>query len=163
LNAPTASGRLWRVSRRSLLLTGVTLVFCVVAQVAATADQSAIQSCGSVEDPQARLRCYDDVAKETRAVEAASAEETLSQAPVEQAQPAEEEGDVTTAVVIRCEQGPDGKYFFFFSNGQVWKQVKAGRERYKECDFNVTITRDWFGYKMLREGEQRRIRISLVK
>lgn len=67
------------------------------------------------------------------------------------------------ARVVRCEKDGFRRYFFYFENGQVWKQKSDRRLSYKECDFNITITKDVFGYKMLPEGETRRIRIARVK
>ena len=150
----------------------VTAAIALATPLSAVADESALQRCGAIEDAASRLECYDEVAKRAsapqRPVEA-------PKQPVESAPPEEkptaakkadkdDEGDETFAVkVTRCEQAYDGKYFFFFDNGQVWKQVKADRERYRDCDFTVTVTRDWFGYKMQRDGKERRIRISRVK
>ncbi len=67
------------------------------------------------------------------------------------------------ARVVSCKKDDFRRYFFYFENGQVWKQKSDRRLSYKECDFNITITKDFFGYKMLPEGETRRIRISRVK
>ncbi len=67
------------------------------------------------------------------------------------------------ARVVRCEKDGFRRYFFYFENGQVWKQKSDRRLSYKECDFNITITKDVFGYKMLPEGETRRIRIARIK
>lgn len=68
-----------------------------------------------------------------------------------------------TARVVGCKKDDFRRYYFYFENGQVWKQKSERRLTYKECDFNITITRDFFGYKMLPEGETRRIRIARVK
>jgi len=35
--------------------------------------------------------------------------------------------------------------------------------RWKECAFDVTITKDFFGYKMIRVGETRKVRVGRVK
>lgn len=68
------------------------------------------------------------------------------------------------ARVVRCTKDSRGRYYFFhFENGQVWKQKSDRRLRYKECDFNVTITKDFFGYRMVPEGETGKIRIARVK
>jgi len=40
----------------------------------------------------------------------------------------------------------------YFDNEQLWKQSGAGRYRFSECDFDVTITKDFFGYKMKIDG-----------
>ena len=67
------------------------------------------------------------------------------------------------ARVVRCEESFDGRFFFHLDNGEVWKQVKADRKSYKDCDFPITVTRDWFGYKMSTEDSKRPIRISRIR
>lgn len=67
------------------------------------------------------------------------------------------------ARVTRCEKDARKKYYFVFENGQVWKQVSDKRLSYKQCDFEVTITKDFFGYKMQADGEDRRVSIARVK
>lgn len=67
------------------------------------------------------------------------------------------------AKVTRCFQNARDEYFFGFENGQIWKYKGNRRLRYKECNFEVTITRDGFGYKMQSAGEKRTLRISRVE
>lgn len=67
------------------------------------------------------------------------------------------------ATVARCEKDPRKKYLFHFENGQIWKQKSNQRLYFKDCNFDVTITQDFFGYKMQADGEKRQIRISRVK
>lgn len=67
------------------------------------------------------------------------------------------------ARVTRCEKSARKRYYFVFDNGQVWKQTSDKRLSYRECDFEVTITKDFFGYKMQRDGEKGRTRISRVR
>ncbi len=67
------------------------------------------------------------------------------------------------ARVTRCEKDARKKYYFVFDNGQVWKQVSDKRLRYRECEFDVTITKDFFGYKMQVDGEKGRVRIDRIK
>lgn len=65
--------------------------------------------------------------------------------------------------VVRCTRDSRRRYYFYFENGQVWKQKSEKRLKYKECDFNVTITQDFFGYRMVPEGETGKIRIARVR
>lgn len=67
------------------------------------------------------------------------------------------------ATVSRCEKDYRNKYRFYFDNGQVWKQTSDTRLNFRECNFDVTITKDFFGYKMKVDGDKRKIRISRVK
>lgn len=153
----------------------LTATMAIVVPIAAVADAPSLQRCGAIEDPEARLRCYDEVANSAGTPQAPPDIEKPRKEPSPQAEapaeppaapqaPADDEGKETfTADVTRCDKGHDGRYYFFFSNGQVWKQVKASRKSYKDCSFTVTVTRDWFGYKMQRDSEERPVRISLVK
>lgn len=75
----------------------------------------------------------------------------------------EEDELLVRARVTRCEKDARKKYYFVFENGQVWKQVSDKRLRYRECEFDVTITKDFFGYKMQVDGEKGRIRIDRIK
>lgn len=64
------------------------------------------------------------------------------------------------AKVVKCVKAGDERYFFYFENDQVWKQVKRGNRRYKNCNFDVTINKDMFGYKMTIDGKRGSERIS---
>ena len=66
-------------------------------------------------------------------------------------------------LVTSCQIGADGRWFFFFENGQIWKQSNRSRQRFKECHFFVTITRDGFGYKMQIDGKTSKIRVARKK
>jgi len=63
-------------------------------------------------------------------------------------------------LVTSCKEGQTNDWYFFFENGQVWKEVTSRVLRFKDCHFSVTITKDGFGYKMLIDGQKRNIRIS---
>lgn len=67
------------------------------------------------------------------------------------------------ATVSRCEKDVRKKYLFYFENGQIWKQTSDTKLYFKECNFNVTITKDFFGYKMKTDNNNRQIRISRMK
>ena len=54
--------------------------------------------------------------------------------------------------VRSCGQTSDDRWYFVFESGQVWKQSSNGIYRFKECDFDVTITKDFFSYKMKIDG-----------
>jgi hypothetical protein len=54
--------------------------------------------------------------------------------------------------VQSCGQMSDNKWYFVFDNGQVWKQSSNGSYRFKQCDFDVTISKDFFSYKMKIDG-----------
>lgn len=54
--------------------------------------------------------------------------------------------------VRSCGQTSDDRWYFVFDSGQMWKQSNNGTYRFKECDFDVTITKDFFGFKMAIDG-----------
>ncbi|MDH3616314.1 MAG: hypothetical protein OEQ90_07560 [Gammaproteobacteria bacterium] len=63
-------------------------------------------------------------------------------------------------LVTSCKKGADDRWYFFFENGQVWKQANKSNRRFKECHYFVTVTRDGFGYKMQVDGETAKIRVA---
>jgi hypothetical protein len=65
--------------------------------------------------------------------------------------------------IVRCREDLTSKYVFYFENGQVWRQKDNSRIRWDECDFEVTISKDFFGYKMVRDGEKKKVRIAREK
>ena len=71
--------------------------------------------------------------------------------------------EVITGTVVECRQDARNDTYFYFDNGQVWKQKTDSRIKFGDCNFDVTITRDFFGYKMQLVGEARRIRISRIR
>jgi curved DNA-binding protein CbpA len=66
-------------------------------------------------------------------------------------------------LVTSCKKGGDDRWYFYFENGQVWRQSNRSRRRFKECHFFVTITRDAFGYKMQIDGDKGKIRVARKK
>jgi hypothetical protein len=64
--------------------------------------------------------------------------------------------------VTSCRQASDGRWFFTFDSGQIWKQSSAGHYRFKDCEFDVTITKDMFSYKMAIDGG-RKLRVRRQK
>ena len=137
-----------------------------------------IRSCAEVTDADARLACFDELAervqREGPAAEPAPA--VAAEKPEEASLPehlggadfeeqtenykTEHQGTVT-----ECKKGRDERWYFVFSNGQVWKQSNKERRRFKDCNFPATISRDGFGYKMKIEvqGKEQTVRVSRVK
>lgn len=66
--------------------------------------------------------------------------------------------------VSKCTENPQsGQYYFYFDNGQVWKQSKYRKLRWRECEFDVTIEKSAFGYDMYIPEKDRTIRVSRVR
>ena len=172
------------IRTRNFLIAGAFVLSAPVLVCAQTADE--LSRCISIDDSAARLACYDESG--SRQAPPQAEPESSPEPPAERptaAVPAEEEHTPLTdeigaerlgkesngakddvrvrGTVTACRKDSLGKYFFYFENGQVWKQKDDERILYKECGFGVMITKDFFGYKMQVDGEKRRIRIGRVK
>ena len=65
--------------------------------------------------------------------------------------------------LVNCERGMSSKFVFYFDNGQVWRQKDNKRVSWTECNVEVTISKDFFGYKMVRDDDDRTVRIERVE
>ncbi|MGB5333844.1 MAG: hypothetical protein WBM64_00980 [Woeseiaceae bacterium] len=168
-----------RVFARHTLLAGMLFLGALPLSHADPVSSEALQACSAIDDASARLACYDEAvglpapaantkatpAEETAAEETA-AEKTLDDLGAETLPGASRADDKELAVRARvtgCKKDARNKYMFFFENGQVWKQSSDKRVYFKDCNFEVTISRDFFGYRMLKDGDKGRIRIARVK
>jgi hypothetical protein len=141
-----------------------------------------IKACAAVRDADSRLACFDELAERVQYEELAadSASAVVAEESGEESGEAslpkhlggaefeEQSDDFEThhqGTITECQQGRDGRWYFVFSNGQVWRQSNLDRLRFKECNFLATISRDGFGYKMLIDvkGKQKQVRVSRVK
>lgn len=150
---------------------------------AADLDVAALSACSRIVDDTDRLACFDEAmvtlqGTEYRAEElptdpAADAEvETQEYMPLTDdiGRETVDQSDDTDSLdvevrgrVVRCETDVYGKYYFYFDNGQVWKQNDGRRLTLTECDYEVAISKDFFGYKMQPVGQRRKLRISRVR
>lgn len=151
--------------------------------------KSQILECSSIKEYVKRLNCFDllsesllvtketeatpkKVTKKTETEKAAIAnnQESIKQAKSKKI-PTDLGGSAFTengkpkgyqGNVISCKASQDNKWFYYFENGQVWKQADNRRIRHKECKFTATIRKDGFGYIMLF-GNNKKVRISRKK
>jgi len=63
-------------------------------------------------------------------------------------------------LITSCKKVPDNKSYFYFANGQVWKQVGDRRLSFEECNFVATIREDLFGFKIDVEGYKEQFLVS---
>lgn len=165
--------------------------FCAVVPIAwamLIALNASAEDCRAIEDDGRRLDCYD---RQSAGAEASPAAESESAQPLatrsapvpaqeatttESSEPLhnevsretikarerEAERDVT-GHVRSCKSNARGRYFFFFDNGEVWKQVDNTRIRWRECDFDVTIRKDFFGYMLQPADDRQKVRVSRVE
>jgi len=161
----------------------LVLALLIVGTGAHADDLSAqLEECSAIDNDAARVACYDglvtDQAPEVPDVPAAAQDPeaevaTVPAAPAslgaermpqkDRASEVREEPSEYLATVTRCDESADGRYIFFFDNEQVWKQSNADGVYFRDCSFDVTIRKDFFGYKMQLVGEKRRIRIKRLR
>ena len=160
----------------------ITAIFTLLIMVSTPAGiaQSAdpveeLKACARMADPHARFACLDDLGQRVLGEEPAykePAQEEVAQPEAEttatptNAQPLPEDLGVSesktvnySGMVTSCRQGHYGDWYFTFDNGQVWKEVNNRNRRFKECEFDVTITKDRFGYKMRIDAIDETIRV----
>ncbi|MDH3620137.1 MAG: hypothetical protein OER91_04555 [Gammaproteobacteria bacterium] len=146
----------------ALFLAGV-----MALSSAAADDDTALEQCVSIDDAQERLACYDAIAGRS------STEESVAAGPAitndygaEQLGTGSPDRKVEKPVSVKvtsCRKDASKRYYFHLENGQVWRQNDDDRLRLKECNFNATIVRDSFGYKLQIEGQKRRTRVKRVQ
>lgn len=69
-------------------------------------------------------------------------------------------------VVTGCKRSNmEQRTYFYMENGQVWKQSDAGHLRFKnkECQFEATIEKKAFGWRLRIPSENRVIRVFRVR
>lgn len=162
----------------SALRSGALTIFLFASASAQEAGD--LEACAQLQDPQARLSCYDEVSQRAAKTaepggEATPARESPeSSAPEQSAPPSDAVSDeqpsssdpaegTVRATLTDCRKGPTGKWHFFLDNGQVWEQRDNDRLHSRECDFDVTISKDFFGYKMTLPDSDNKIRVARVK
>ena len=131
-----------------------------------------LKVCAKITDRDARFSCFDSLG------ERVLREESADKKPTEEnvAQPVAVTATATNAqslpdglgksssvqhsgLITACKKGQYSNWFFFFDNGQVWKEVNPRNRQFKECNFNATITRDGFGYEMHIDAVDKTIRV----
>lgn len=178
-----------RGARRPVYVTATFFLLTVAAMAAADEPgEDGFLKCQSMKNDADRLACYDSLGRQSVVVpESAAAPDNapMPAAPVAvkpaPAAPAEavpvlddnigresleSKGDDKVAVrgqVVKCYKDVRDKYVFNFANGQIWRQKGNKRIRWKDCDFEVTITKDFFGYQMKPDGDDKSVRIARVR
>lgn len=135
-----------------------------------------VRACAAVSDETERLTCFDAlaaaIAEEVPGAAAAAAPAAASAAPPpltdDVGKPSTGEPDEApesyTATVARCEKNnATNRWYFYFENGQVWRQSNTGRLHLRDCALEVTLQRDLFGFKMAIPSEDKTVRVSRVQ
>jgi hypothetical protein len=93
---------------------------------------------------------------------AVAATGTASMEPSPKSKPDDAESGVPVNVVS-CQTGASDEYIFTLDNGEVWKQVSSKRLRLPDCNFSARIDRDFFGYKMVLEEDNTKLRVKRLR
>lgn len=167
------------VSTRALRFGALAVMLNASASAQDTAD---VESCANLEDPQARLACYDAASQGLQEAKPASppagaapAGEPLASPAVEDSTPPsagsseeqpgteDQKEEPLRLLLTDCQKGPTNKWYFHFDNGQVWKQKDNDRFSMKDCNGEVAISKDFFGYKIEFQTTENKIRAARVK
>jgi len=79
---------------------------------------------------------------------------------------ANQEGQPTyTGRLIRCTESETSRLtYFYFENGQVWKQRGSGRRlRLRDCDYEAEIKKDVIGFKLRIPEKKVNVRVARVR
>lgn len=145
----------------------VTFIFLSNVAFGSESLQDQIDQCSLIKKNKKRLNCFDQLSTK------ASATTDKSIAPKETSSQTEQlpdnlggadfskgkEPKSYAGKVVSCKAAHDRKWFYFFENGQVWKQVDRRRIRHKTCEFEVAIKKDGLGYVMYYD-QNRKVRIK---
>lgn len=136
--------------------------------------QNGLQRCGLMDNASARLACYDQLGGRQNKDNANVIEPTVlpkkelnsrkfSPQNVQQTE-TETETETVIVKVTKCRKsGGNNKYTFYLEDGQVWKQVSSKRLNFKDCNFGVSIHKDFFGYKMQLENSEKKFSVSRIR
>ena len=142
--------------------------------------EAKLAACATETNDAQRLACFDAMAADT------AGSTKINEEPMATADAAEQESEELESLpdsigggafaeaagikaksyagrVTSCKKSADRRWFYIFENGQVWKQVDRRKRRHKDCDFEVTLTEDSFGYVMRIAGQDSKIRVDRIR
>ena len=135
-----------------------------------------LKACAKMTDRNARFACFDNLGERVLREEPADkkpTQEKMAQpeavtATATNAQPLPNDFGSSKSIqynglITSCKKGHYGGWYFIFDNGQVWKEANNRNLRFKECNFNATITRDSFGYKIQIDDVEKTIRVRRIR
>ncbi len=144
----------------------------------------ALETCASIAEDDARLTCFDALAallvvgqdtEQPVALTAAPAvvAATPAAGPVpltdevgkERVElPQAEDREKYASRVKSCQESvQSGQTYFTLENGQVWKQSNYRRLSFRNCEFDIEISKSTFGYSMYIPSKDRKVRVARVK
>lgn len=144
-------------------------VFATIGYAQSDNPVEQLKDCARMSDRDARIACYEQLGSRVLDAEHSDRSSTAEGNPNTSTLPdalgragheKQQEEVQNTGLITSCKKGYDKQWYFYFDNGQVWKQVDNRPIRLKNCDFAATITRDSMGYRMQVPDKNRKIRIK---
>ncbi len=161
----------------------VLTVFAIIVAAPAQSQDlgKALAGCASIAENEARLTCFDALAALLGDVQ--DAEGVVAPAAVVAATPAAGPVPLTDEVgkeriepkhaderekyasrVKSCQESiQSGQTYFTLENGQVWKQSNYRRLNFRNCEFDIEISKGTLGYNMYIPSKDRSVRVARVK
>ncbi|MFT5136815.1 MAG: hypothetical protein ACI9XU_002089 [Arenicella sp.] len=165
-------------SNQKLGLLAILGLLCTSPSHATNSDIiEQLKNCAVIQQDADRIACYEQLGKSVlqTAGETANTPAQVKVIPTEVASQGELPdslggGEFSDSAGVKietnrgrvtsCKKASDRKWFYIFDNGQVWKQVDSRKRRHRNCDFFVTVSKDSFGYTMVIDGKDSKIRID---
>lgn len=163
----------------SIILSTAILSLSMHDSKAAELDPiEALKACARTENTDERVACYEELGKqvlgdepdvvgipEVAAASMPEAQAVSVEAPAETGAASSEDSEnkPIRGHVRSCQEASDKRWFFILDSGEVWKQSGGRTRRFKDCDFDVTIRKDLFGYKMEIDGDDKTVRVRRQK
>ena len=162
------SGRRAIGTRRLIVAAACTLLST------AQADESlseGVTDCRLLTIDAERLACYDALTVSDERPSAQGGERTVlplddsvGKGQVDEDADDDEGRPTYTARLVRCGDSSTGRIqLFYLENGQVWRQRNSGGMKVRECDVDIEITRDMFGFRLVIPSQNRSIRVARVR
>ncbi len=164
---------------KSLSVGAVLIYFGLSLPANAASDTlQQLKDCARTENTELRVACYEALGKAVLAAESqanangnSTADATTKSTTAESVAMPDSIGggkfsrdanipeEQFKGMLKSCKKSLDKRWFYFFENGQIWKQVQHKSIRHKNCNVAATLSKDGFGYKMRIEGEDRKVRV----
>ena len=109
---------------------------------------------------------YDAPAAEAAAAPAAetNVQPLTDDVGLERVDPGRQDNPEYSARVVRCDKNPQsGQTYFFLDNDQVWKQANYRRISVGDCDYEVRLSKDAFGYQLYIPSRDRTVRVARIR
>ncbi len=122
-----------------------------------------LRECARTEKTKKRVACYEALGKRVLGEEVKT---DTPESPADSAIAADDLDDEYIPIrghVKSCQEASDRRWFFILDDGEVWKQSGGRTRRFKDCDFDVIIRKDVFGYKMQIAGDDQKVRVKRHK